>query len=688
MVCLILTGGAFALSPPPAGEAKEGVPEPTRKIQAVTKADWPVFHGNNEHSGESNESFIKPPLSTKWTFSTGGNVWSSPAVVGSVCYIGSSDGKLYAINIKTGESIWEFKTGDAIYSSPAVSKGTVYVGSLDKKLYAVDAASGKLKWFLDTGEPITSSPCVDGDTVYVGSWDSNLYAIDVDGGLVDWKYKTGGPVYSSPAIYQEFLYIGSSDGKLYALNKNDGKVLWAFTTKDYVSSSPCVYDKIVYIGSWDKHLYALNYRTGTVIWKYKANEGIYATPAVSGNMIVFATYGGKLYAADRKRGNVQWSYSAEKSAYHSSPVIANGIVYIGLSYKNKIQAFNLKDGEFLWSHLTGASVGASPAVSRSMLFMASSDGRVYAFGDSEPPVAKVHVSSKSTNTNNFLVKWTGTDDGGSLIKSYDIQYKDGAGEGWRNWLTKVTSTSAVFGPTKPLPVRDGRTYYFQARARDNAGNLGSYAGGDGDTYVTVDLSPPRILNAEIDKTVVKPGSYISPKPLVYAKISDNVGVDPKSVNVIIDKKSYRPDSFVKGELKYFHKTPLTPGYHVIGITARDVSGNLVPKWEIKNLRVSVGIAITNMKIAPDPFNPLAGPTYLYYSLNADATMSFYVYDKFGSLIYSMKFPEKTDGGKKGYNKIEWKGVSSSGDFVQTGEYTFKLIANRDLVGKGSITVQK
>lgn len=66
---------------------------------------------------------------------------SSPAIDGDgTVYIGSSDGKLYAINAD-GALKWSFQTKDAIESSPAIGPdGTVYIGSNDNHLYAIGAS--------------------------------------------------------------------------------------------------------------------------------------------------------------------------------------------------------------------------------------------------------------------------------------------------------------------------------------------------------------------------------------------------------------------------------------------------------------------------------------------------------------------------------------------------------------------
>ncbi len=71
------------------------------------------------------------------------------------------------------------------------------------------------------------------------------------------------------------------------------------------------------------------------------------------------------------------------------------------------------------------------------------------------------------------VSWGGTDPGGSGIKSYDVQYRDGILGAWIGWLSNTTLTSAAFTGTA------GHTYYFRARAIDRAQNQESWPVGDG-----------------------------------------------------------------------------------------------------------------------------------------------------------------------------------------------------------------
>ena len=110
--------------------------------------------------------------------------------------------------------------------------------------------------------------------------------------------------------------------------------------------------------------------------------------------------------------------------------------------------------------------------------------------DTTPPVSQVVWLPPFVGARSFLVSWSGSDEaGGSGLDSFDVQYRVDTGP-WIDWKVATAQSSAVFGPTDPVAVESGKTYYFRSRARDRAGNVGVYRTGDGDTHATVDLIPP------------------------------------------------------------------------------------------------------------------------------------------------------------------------------------------------------
>jgi serine/threonine protein kinase len=155
----------------------------------------------------------------KWNFRTRRGVIAAPYVdqEEGICYIGSGDGYLYALDAGNGYSSWRFRTNGPIYSSPTEYKGLIYFGSADGNLYAVNAQNAREKWKFTTDKPIVSSPLIYKGAVYFGGTDEYLYCVDAESGKERWKYKTSGAITSMPHIVNDILLFGSMDHNLYAL---------------------------------------------------------------------------------------------------------------------------------------------------------------------------------------------------------------------------------------------------------------------------------------------------------------------------------------------------------------------------------------------------------------------------------------------------------------------------------------
>jgi len=105
---------------------------------------------------------------------------ASPAVWDGVAVAPMDNGAVYGVEaLQTGKVLWTFKTGKANRSSPAIAakSGFVYFGSRDGKLYALDAKTGDKAWEFATGGPVDSSPWPADGVIYVGSDDGHIYAL-------------------------------------------------------------------------------------------------------------------------------------------------------------------------------------------------------------------------------------------------------------------------------------------------------------------------------------------------------------------------------------------------------------------------------------------------------------------------------------------------------------------------------
>jgi len=137
-----------------------------------------MFHGNETHTGVYEQANYKSFGEIKWKFKTSRKIFSSPAIVKEIAYVGSEDSNLYAVNIRTGQLQWKFHTNGAVPSSPAVYNNVVYFCSYDGYSYAVNATSGSMDKLYTLG-PIVSSPAISGNLILFGSADSCLYAVEL-----------------------------------------------------------------------------------------------------------------------------------------------------------------------------------------------------------------------------------------------------------------------------------------------------------------------------------------------------------------------------------------------------------------------------------------------------------------------------------------------------------------------------
>ena len=105
-------------------------------------------------------------------------MFSSPAVAGNMVYIGSDEGKLFAVDLVDRKLVWTFQTESSRKNGPALTdkEGKPNYSVAMPSMFYDDIVAGVQRMF--TVGAILSSPAVANDTVFVGSSDGNLYAID------------------------------------------------------------------------------------------------------------------------------------------------------------------------------------------------------------------------------------------------------------------------------------------------------------------------------------------------------------------------------------------------------------------------------------------------------------------------------------------------------------------------------
>lgn len=124
---------------------------------------------------------------TKWTAETGWGVDTPPVISKGVVYVGGLDNNLYAFDTQ-GALQWVFPCHASIHSTPTVYGEYVFVGSDDGRLYAVNQSTGEPAWVFAPGftiqgvknyatTPIVNDPVVTEGTVIIAV-NGTLYGLD------------------------------------------------------------------------------------------------------------------------------------------------------------------------------------------------------------------------------------------------------------------------------------------------------------------------------------------------------------------------------------------------------------------------------------------------------------------------------------------------------------------------------
>jgi outer membrane protein assembly factor BamB len=130
-------------------------------------------------------------------FGRTGQFYSTPAVAFGRVYAGNNDSRVYSFDARNGDLAWTQSTGGYVYSGPAVadtkdSPPTVYIGSFDGNIYALDAKTGSVRWSHDVGGSVIGSLSVIGGVVYVATFDgTTTYGFTLGKGRKVFTYPTG-----------------------------------------------------------------------------------------------------------------------------------------------------------------------------------------------------------------------------------------------------------------------------------------------------------------------------------------------------------------------------------------------------------------------------------------------------------------------------------------------------------------
>jgi outer membrane protein assembly factor BamB len=291
---------------------------------------------------------------------------------------------------------WTFDAGSPLWAGATYVEGTVYAGGQDGRLQALDARTGKKKWSFRAGGPIRTRATVAGGEVYVQADDGFLYRLGARGGEERWRVRVVEkrierlPFDDPKSRYDRFgsdatlaegrLFLGTHDGLVLALDPASGERVWEHASGDSVLAAPAVVAGRVFFGSFDGHVYALEASTGKLLWKRDTRGPVVSTPAVVGDRVVVGNRAYDLLGLDAATGEPAWSRYVWFSWVESSAAVRDGVAYVGSSDTAAVYAFDVRTGERRWKTDVFGWAWGQPAVTDTRVYAGTASQKDYLAG--------------------------------------------------------------------------------------------------------------------------------------------------------------------------------------------------------------------------------------------------------------------------------------------------------------------
>ncbi len=276
----------------------------------------------------------------------GGAAFGPPAIVGDTVYVGSADGRLYAVAISGGRERWRYKADEDLSTRPAVAHGLVLVASLQDTVFAVDAATGAWRWhhrrenkradftihgaaavatgpeaiyaawsdgFAAALDPASGAArwerqvapegnhldvdalALDGGRLYAAAYSGAVLALDAASGATRWTFAAPGAAQLALA---EGLVVAVTPAGVTGLAPADGGVVWTAPLGGTPAGAPVVAGPWILVPAGGGGLRWIEAASGRTLRVFDPGTGVSGSPAVAGSRVYVLSNGGDLLALD------------------------------------------------------------------------------------------------------------------------------------------------------------------------------------------------------------------------------------------------------------------------------------------------------------------------------------------------------------------------------------------------------
>jgi outer membrane protein assembly factor BamB len=246
-----------------------------------------VLHALDEETGES-----------LWT-ARGSSEILVPASAGfGALIVRSTDGRVVSLDPTSGEVLWTVSnTPPALtlngYSRPLILDGGVLIGLDDGRLLALNLKTGKPFWESVISVPsgrseierlvdIDADIVIDDSGIYLANYQGKAAMVEPVKGQIVWSVPLSAG--SGVAVTDESLIVVDDKDTVHRLDKTNGQIIWSNSEMPGRRLSPPAFtaDLDVVVGDTEGYIHVIDIDSGTLIGRKRVSkEAITARPVAT-----------------------------------------------------------------------------------------------------------------------------------------------------------------------------------------------------------------------------------------------------------------------------------------------------------------------------------------------------------------------------------------------------------------------
>lgn len=252
----------------------------------------------------------------RWRAKMPSEVLTAPVATDDTVLVRTGDGRVFGLNAADGVRLWNFDRGVPPLtlrgmSQPLLVGDRVIAGLDNGRVAALDVRSGRLLW-----EQVVSAPTgrselerladvdaellADGEMIYAASYGGDLVALSRDTGTILWR--TALRSYTGMAGFGTTLAVSDEDGVVWMLDATTGAVQWKQEALKYRQlSAPAAQPGALVVGDFEGYLHWLAPQDGRLLARDRAVRDPIRAPLIARDRIVFVLSSeGKIVAVETR----------------------------------------------------------------------------------------------------------------------------------------------------------------------------------------------------------------------------------------------------------------------------------------------------------------------------------------------------------------------------------------------------